>query len=848
MSKNFYYPFLLSCFLISLQTADNCVYAFYGVAPAKANYLKKSGLTFENNGAPPSSNMALERPEFVPAQPPEFDQTDIAFYISNRNEGAYVEIYRSMSDTLNFQLVATHDEFLFVDPMLRPRTVYYYKLRAVLGSEVSGFSETRIFATRSISYPPTVTATVIDENTIEFSITDNSYNEYYYEIEEISPGNDFFEEIIFSTDSGGTQTVGHGGALPNTTYTYSIRMAVMADGAPEIDVGEITVTTHAVCENTGYIVREVWRNVPGTDVSAIPLSQPPTETTELWAFEAPSNNGTNYGARIRGYLCPPLTGNYTFWIASDDKSELYLSSDENPANKTKIASVNGHTSVRQWNKYATQQSASIHLTAGYQYYIEALHKEASGGDHLAVGWQLPDGTMDRPINGNRLIPFTELPDVACEGTGSIKWEVWNNISGTTISPIVYDQMPDLTTTLPIFETPQYHGNNYASRIRGYLCPPVSGDYTFWVSGDDMTELWLSTNDDPSNRNLIASVAGHTPYRKWDKYPSQQSGVISLEAGQRYYVEVRHKEGSGADHISVGWQVPGREPERPIQGNYLIPFEDVAPNCAEIESGPVMRQIWLNIPGTAVASIPTNTPADAQQFLGDFETVTYYGNNYGSRIQAWVCVPVTGNYTFWISSDDNGELWLGTTDNPSTRRKIASVPGATNVRQWDKYAAQQSAPIYLQAGYKYYIEALQKEANGNDHVEVGWQLPDGTLERPIPGDRLIMYGDDTETSQARAGDVTIMDSRELEEDFVIYPNPSKGRNIELSLRMENAIATSPKIEIVSVTGKVLHEQVEDCQDRNCDRIPVVVGSHIPPGIYLVNVFLDRKRLTKKLIIE
>jgi hypothetical protein len=42
---------------------------------------------------------------------------------------------------------------------------------------------------------------------------------------------------------------------------------------------------------------------------------------------------------------------------------------------------------------------------GQQYYIEALHKEGVGTDHMAVGWQLPNGTLERPIPGMRLIPY-----------------------------------------------------------------------------------------------------------------------------------------------------------------------------------------------------------------------------------------------------------------------------------------------------------------------------------------------------------------------------------------------------------------------------------------------------------
>ena len=66
--------------------------------------------------------------------------------------------------------------------------------------------------------------------------------------------------------------------------------------------------------------------------------------------------------------------------------------------------------------------------------------------------------------------------------------------------------------------------------------------------------------------------------------------------------------------------------------------------------------------------------------------------------------MTGYYTFWIASDDNGELWLSTDSNPADIVKIASVPGATGHDQWNVYSQQQSASIYLVAGQKYFIEA------------------------------------------------------------------------------------------------------------------------------------------------
>jgi len=42
------------------------------------------------------------------------------------------------------------------------------------------------------------------------------------------------------------------------------------------------------------------------------------------------------------------------------------------------------------------------------------------------------------------------------------------------------------------------------RYFGYLIPPVSGDYIFYVSSDDNSQsLTLSTDDNPANKRQIA---------------------------------------------------------------------------------------------------------------------------------------------------------------------------------------------------------------------------------------------------------------------------------------------------------------------------------------------------------
>jgi hypothetical protein len=170
-------------------------------------------------------------------------------------------------------------------------------------------------------------------------------------------------------------------------------------------------------ERKGVILREVWTGIPGGKVSDLtkhpnfPLKPDAVSRPEL--FEAPVNWGDNYGTRLRGYIHPKDSGNYTFWISGDDTCELWISSDADPAHKTLVAKVPTITGSRQWDVLPEQKSAPLRLTAGQKYYVEALHKESTGEDSVAVGWQLPDGKMERPIPGSRL----SAPSTSAESPG-----------------------------------------------------------------------------------------------------------------------------------------------------------------------------------------------------------------------------------------------------------------------------------------------------------------------------------------------------------------------------------------------------------------------------------------------
>ncbi|MGI8635810.1 MAG: PA14 domain-containing protein, partial [Segetibacter sp.] len=372
----------------------------------------------------------------------------------------------------------------------------------------------------------------------------------------------------FSED--GKQTLGEAGNAymldkikikDNKLLALGTAVSSTGDSAKVTAAYLLTVSNPPVCTATGSILREYWANVSGTLISDIPLNTTPSSTSQLSSFEAPTDIADNYAQRIRGYICAPATGNYTFYISGDDESELWLSTSDNPADKRKIASVGGMqwTNPREWTKFESQKSVTIFLQANTKYYIEALNKEGAGGDNLAVGWITPGSADITVIPGSVLSPFTGTttnPPV-CTATGSILREYWANVSGTLISDIPVNTTPSSTSQLSSFEAPTDIADNYAQRIRGYICAPATGNYTFYISGDDESELWLSNSDNPADKRKIASVGGMqwTNPREWTKYETQKSVTIFLQVNTKYYIEALNKEGTGGDNLAVGWITP-----------------------------------------------------------------------------------------------------------------------------------------------------------------------------------------------------------------------------------------------------------------------------------------------------
>jgi regulation of enolase protein 1 (concanavalin A-like superfamily) len=250
-----------------------------------------------------------------------------------------------------------------------------------------------------------------------------------------------------------------------------------------------TFTNVSLSSQIFGVYRQLWTNLNsnlGGSLTALtnvannpswPNSPAAAYTHVFTNFETELNTGmNNYGQRLRTFVVPPVSGYYTFWIASDDNSLLLLSSNENPTNETPIASVTSWTAWRNFTTQTNQQSAPIYLQGGQRYYLEALMDQGSGGDNLTVQWQLPNGTVELPMTtpsaaGTLLIPFTGLtnfPGIYLQPTNTTAVEDGNvtfSLLVTNQSNVSYQWFLN-ATNLPGATTPVLRLTNVSFGLNG----------------------------------------------------------------------------------------------------------------------------------------------------------------------------------------------------------------------------------------------------------------------------------------------------------------------------------------------------------------------------------------------
>jgi hypothetical protein len=189
-------------------------------------------------------------------------------------------------------------------------------------------------------------------------------------------------------------------------------------------------------------------------------------------------------------------------------------------------------------------------------------------------------------NKSILSSVNSLPSTAA-GDDSVNIYFWSNLNGRNVRALTRnDRFPndyndtEQVTSLDFIDS---KGDKYGQRVSGLLEVDVTGAYQFWLSADESAEVWISSDDKPINKRLVALANKPTGYKVWDKFHSQKSKSLHLQEGQQYFFEVIHKDHLGIDYLNVSWKGPGLDLETLTSRN-LKPYTENTQSAENYQLG------------------------------------------------------------------------------------------------------------------------------------------------------------------------------------------------------------------------------------------------------------------------
>ncbi len=210
----------------------------------------------------------------------------------------------------------------------------------------------------------------------------------------------------------------------------------------------------------------------------------------------------------------------------------------------------------------------------------------------------------------------------CWAVGYVTQEIWESVDTVTLDDAILTAQggtaPTTVTMFPVFEYPGSIDVPYVERMSGWVVAPVTGDYRFYISGDDDTGLWIvdDANDlsivDTTTTPPICKVTGWTgslrDYGQDVDGNERRSALIPLEAGVAYKLVTIRREGSGGDYTSVAWKIPGSETIAPIASKFVT---------AEYKAGgPVPADTATNVMSGLLSWLPPVKSSGAENLTYD----------------------------------------------------------------------------------------------------------------------------------------------------------------------------------------------------------------------------------------
>ncbi len=295
-----------------------------------------------------------------------------------------------------------------------------------------------------------------------------------------------------------------------------------------------------------------------------------------------------------------------------------------------------------------------------------------------------------------------LPD------GGWSWQVWEDVGDGLSLDLVDWSTPSATGVVPSGSSPADVCNQCANELVGFVTPAVSGDYRFFLSADDVGRLELAPAEDATAFATIVELSSATPAGDFSD-PSQVSAPVSLVADQPYAIRARSKDLEFDDHLEIAWALDGEQPE-------TLAAEEISDTTAVAGN---LTHHRFDLVATTDLSGPPASSSRIESSQNTFETCDVCAHS----LAGYVVVADAGSYRFWISSDDEGSLYLATNGDPGAATRVAWLTNFTEPNNWTADPTQGSGTIELAAGQTIWIEAVSRDRGGPDHLQVAWSRVD-----------------------------------------------------------------------------------------------------------------------------
>ena len=352
------------------------------------------------------------------------------------------------------------------------------------------------------------------------------------------------------------------------------------------------------------------------------------------------------------------------------------------------------------------------------------------------------------ITANTLATFRQLSSgqqagpVVADYYGSLATaanlgDLTNNLKFLANTPdwIVYSNVFGINGGAAGFPTSAL-GDNYGLRIYSYFVPPTNGLYKFYFRADDFARFFINTNslDSTNPAGKVGSLfigANNPNYSLTNVF----TNTVPMVAGQAYYTELLFKEGGGGDGGALAI--------RSVGDATVPPATEVAPGAFfAFPDAVAPRPVALVETYTGLVNdTPPNGSGNIQDLrfstninkfiIGQPDGIAYekyfgystnLGNtsldNYMGRLISYFVPPTTGNYKFYVRSDDSSVFFMNTnaanSTDPAGKREFYFNPAYQPAAGAYVLAAQNISRV---AGQRYYMESMWREGGGGDGVTV-----------------------------------------------------------------------------------------------------------------------------------